>query len=72
VAWTTGGGNAIQDFQKDNPSLKGKVVPSPALDTPPLYVQGLSVSAKTRTRRPRSRWPGSSPTRRTRPRSPRW
>jgi multiple sugar transport system substrate-binding protein len=48
VAWTTGGGNAIQDFVKDNPSLKGKVVPSPALDTPPLYVQGLSVSAKTK------------------------
>ncbi|MGW6200404.1 ABC transporter substrate-binding protein [Kribbella sp. NPDC055110] len=48
VAWTTGGGNAIQDFQKDNPSLKGKVVPSPALDTPALYVQGLSVSAKTK------------------------
>ncbi|ADB34473.1 extracellular solute-binding protein family 1 [Kribbella flavida DSM 17836] len=48
VAWTTGGGNAIADFQKDNPSLKGKVVPSPALDTPPLYVQGLSVSAKSK------------------------
>ncbi|MFC0626914.1 ABC transporter substrate-binding protein [Kribbella deserti] len=48
VAWTTGGGNAIQDFVKDNPSLKGKVVPSPALDTPALYVQGLSVSAKTK------------------------
>ncbi|MEV8375884.1 extracellular solute-binding protein [Kribbella sp. NPDC056861] len=48
VAWTTGGGNAIVDMQKDNPSLKGKVVPSPALDTPPLYVQGLSVSAKTK------------------------
>jgi multiple sugar transport system substrate-binding protein len=48
VAWTTGGGNAIADFEKDNPSLKGKVVPSPALDTPPLYVQGLSVSAKTK------------------------
>lgn len=48
VAWTTGGGNAIVDFQKDNPSLKGKVVPSPALDTPPLYVQGLSVSSKSK------------------------
>lgn len=48
VAWTTGGGAAIVDFQKDNPSLKGTVVPSPALDTPPLYVQGLSVSAKSK------------------------
>jgi multiple sugar transport system substrate-binding protein len=48
VAWTTGGGNAMADFVKDNPSLKGNVVPSPALDTPPLYVQGLSVSAKTK------------------------
>ncbi|MFC5265995.1 ABC transporter substrate-binding protein [Kribbella qitaiheensis] len=48
VAWTTGGGNAIVDFQKDNPSLKGKVVPSPALDIPPLYVQGLSVSSKSK------------------------
>jgi multiple sugar transport system substrate-binding protein len=48
VAWTTGGGSAIVDFQKDNPSLKGKVVASPALDTPPLYVQGLSVSSKSK------------------------
>jgi putative chitobiose transport system substrate-binding protein len=48
VAWTTGGGAAIVDFQKDNPSLKGNVVPSPALDTPPLYVQGLSVSGKSK------------------------
>jgi multiple sugar transport system substrate-binding protein len=48
VAWTTGGGTALQDFEKDNPSLKGKIVSSPALDTPPLYVQGLSVSAKTK------------------------
>lgn len=52
VAWTTGGGNALADFVKDNPSLKGKVVPSPALDTPPLYVQGLSVSAKTKNQAP--------------------
>ncbi|WIB36811.1 sugar ABC transporter substrate-binding protein [Curtobacterium sp. MCJR17_043] len=48
VAWTTGGATAISDFEKNNPSLKGKIIVSPALDNPPLYVQGLSVSAKSK------------------------
>jgi len=48
VAWTTGGGNMINDLKTDNPSLAEKVVPSMALDTPPLYVQGLSVSATSK------------------------
>lgn len=48
VAWTTGGATSLADFEKNNPSLKGKVTVSPALDTPPLYVQGLSVSAKSK------------------------
>ncbi|QWS32319.1 ABC transporter substrate-binding protein [Curtobacterium aetherium] len=48
VAWTTGGATAISDFEKNNPSLKGNIVVSPALDNPPLYVQGLSVSAKSK------------------------
>ncbi|MGN8050094.1 ABC transporter substrate-binding protein [Curtobacterium sp. 22159] len=48
VAWTTGGATSIADFVKNNPSLKGKVTVSPALDTPPLYVQGLSVSSKSK------------------------
>lgn len=48
VAWTTGGGNLIQSTQQTNPSLAAKIVPSPALDTPPLYVQGLSVSSKSK------------------------
>ncbi|KQO61509.1 sugar ABC transporter substrate-binding protein [Curtobacterium sp. Leaf261] len=48
VAWTTGGATAIADFEKNNPSLKGNIVVSPALDTPPLYVQGLSVSSKSK------------------------
>jgi putative chitobiose transport system substrate-binding protein len=48
VAWTTGGGTGLADFQKDNPSLKGNVAVSNALDTPPLYVQGVSVSAKSK------------------------
>lgn len=45
VAWTTGGPTAINDFEKNNPSLKGNVVVGPALNISPLYVQGVSVSA---------------------------
>jgi multiple sugar transport system substrate-binding protein len=48
VAWTTGGGNLITSLQQDNPTLAPNVVPSPALDTAPLYVQGLSVSSKSK------------------------
>jgi len=48
VAWTTGGATSLADFEKNNPSLKGKVTVSPALDTPPLYVQGLSVSSRSK------------------------
>ncbi|WP_144754853.1 ABC transporter substrate-binding protein [Curtobacterium pusillum] len=48
VAWTTGGATAISDFEKNNPSLKGNIIVSSALDNPPLYVQGLSVSAKSK------------------------
>ena len=48
VAWTTGGASSVSDFETNNPSLKGNVVVTPALDTPPLYVQGLSVSAKSK------------------------
>jgi multiple sugar transport system substrate-binding protein len=48
VAWTTGGGNYIQSTQQTNPGLVGDIVPSPAIGTPPLYVQGISVSAKSK------------------------
>ncbi|MFI6183844.1 ABC transporter substrate-binding protein [Nonomuraea sp. NPDC051191] len=48
VAWTTGGGNYITSLATDNPTLAPKVVSSPVWDVPPLYVQGLSVSAKTK------------------------
>lgn len=48
VAWTTGGGNYIESTQQSNPSLVGDIVPSPAFDKPPLYVQGISVSAKSK------------------------
>ena len=48
VAWTTGGGNSIGGFETDNPSLKGKVLPSPYIGTTPLYVQGVSVSSKSK------------------------
>ncbi|WP_313542520.1 ABC transporter substrate-binding protein [Leifsonia aquatica] len=48
VAWTTGGATSLADFEKNNPSLKGNVAVSAALDTPPLYVQGVSVSAKSK------------------------
>ncbi|WP_354643801.1 ABC transporter substrate-binding protein [Kitasatospora camelliae] len=44
AAWTTGGGNFITGLATDNPSLAPKAVPSPAMGTPPLYVQGLSVA----------------------------
>ncbi|MER6950897.1 extracellular solute-binding protein [Nonomuraea sp. NPDC000554] len=47
VAWTTAGGNFITSLATDNPSLAPKVVPSVAIGTPPLYVQGLSVSKRT-------------------------
>jgi multiple sugar transport system substrate-binding protein len=48
VAWTTGGGNYIQSAQQTNPGLVDDIVPSPAIGTPPLYVQGISVSAKSK------------------------
>ncbi|MFF4189901.1 ABC transporter substrate-binding protein [Nonomuraea sp. NPDC001831] len=48
VAWTTAGANHIIAVKTDNPSLAPKVVPSTAMGTPPLYVQGLSVSKKSK------------------------
>jgi multiple sugar transport system substrate-binding protein len=48
VAWTTGGATGLADFERDNPSLKGQIAVSKALDVPPLYVQGVSVSAKSK------------------------
>ncbi|MEY9856661.1 multiple sugar transport system substrate-binding protein [Catenulispora sp. GAS73] len=48
VAWTTGGGNLITSLKQDNPTLAPNVLPSPALDTAPLYVQGLSVASKSK------------------------
>ncbi|MFF7178709.1 extracellular solute-binding protein [Streptomyces sp. NPDC008121] len=50
AAWTTAGGNYITSLATDNPSLAPKVVSSPAMGTPPLYVQGLSVSKGTKNR----------------------
>ncbi|ACZ87801.1 ABC transporter substrate-binding protein [Streptosporangium roseum] len=47
VAWTTGGGNHITSVTNENPSLAPKIVASPDFGTPPLYVQGLSISKKT-------------------------
>jgi multiple sugar transport system substrate-binding protein len=48
VAWTTAGGNYIQSVQQSDPSLAPQIVASPALDTAPLYVQGVSVSARSK------------------------
>ncbi|MEV6007705.1 extracellular solute-binding protein [Streptomyces sp. NPDC051976] len=48
VAWTTGAGNYITSLAQTTPTLAAQVVPSPALDTPPLYVQGISVAAKSK------------------------
>ncbi len=47
VAWTTGTATSIDDFEKNNPSLTGNVVVSPALNISPLYVQGVSVAANS-------------------------
>lgn len=48
VAWTTGGATSYNDFTTANPSLKDNVTVSKALNTPPLYVQGVSVSKKSK------------------------
>ena len=48
VAWTTGGGNYIQSTEQTNPSLVSSIVPSAAIGTPPLYVQGISISSKSK------------------------
>jgi multiple sugar transport system substrate-binding protein len=48
VAWTTAGGNYIQSTDQTNPSLVSSIVPSAAIGTPPLYVQGISVSSKSK------------------------
>ncbi|MFF2148202.1 ABC transporter substrate-binding protein [Kitasatospora sp. NPDC058190] len=48
AAWTTAGANYITSLATDNPTLAPKVVPSPALATPPLYVQGLSIPRSTK------------------------
>jgi multiple sugar transport system substrate-binding protein len=48
VAWTTGGGNYIESTEQTNPSLVSSIVPSAAIGTPPLYVQGISVSSKSK------------------------
>ncbi|MFD7977998.1 ABC transporter substrate-binding protein [Streptomyces sp. NPDC059071] len=48
AAWTTAGANYITSLAVDNPTLAPKVVSSPAMGTPPLYVQGLSVPKNTR------------------------
>src|SRR6185436_14577726 len=48
VAWTTGGGNYITSLATDNPTLAPKVVPSAAMGTPPLYVQGVSVAKNSK------------------------
>ena len=48
VAWTTGGGNYIQSTQQTNPTLVPSIVPSTTIGTPPLYVQGISVSSKSK------------------------
>ncbi|MER8047216.1 extracellular solute-binding protein [Streptomyces sp. NPDC094032] len=48
AAWTTAGANYITSLAVDNPTLAPKVVSSPAIGTPPLYVQGLSIPRATK------------------------
>lgn len=50
ASWTTGGATSYRDFTTDNPSLADRVVVSGALNTPPLYVQGLAVSKASKNR----------------------
>jgi len=45
TAWSTGGGNFISGVLENNPSLEGKIVPSPYMGITPMYVQGVSVPA---------------------------
>ncbi|MQS11087.1 sugar ABC transporter substrate-binding protein [Streptomyces kaniharaensis] len=48
AAWTTAGANYITGLATDNPTLAPKVVPSPAMNIPPLYVQGVSIPKSTK------------------------
>jgi multiple sugar transport system substrate-binding protein len=48
VGWSTGGGNFIAGVLENNPSLEGKIVPSPYMGVTPMYVQGVSVPAGTK------------------------
>lgn len=50
TAWTTGSGDYLTALKDDNPSLVPVTVPTPAWGTPPLYVQGVSVSSKTKNK----------------------
>lgn len=48
AAWTTGGASAYANFIQDSPSLDGNIGASHAIGIPPLYVQGVSVSAESK------------------------
>ena len=48
VAWTTSTGYFIQGMKSTEPGLVPKIAPSIAIGTPPLYVQGISVAAKSK------------------------
>ncbi|MEK2490171.1 extracellular solute-binding protein [Kitasatospora purpeofusca] len=48
AAWTTAGANFVTTVATDNPTLAPKIVSSPSMGTPPLYVQGVSVPKSTK------------------------
>jgi multiple sugar transport system substrate-binding protein len=48
VAWTTGTGYFIQGVATSSPSLAKQILPSAAIGTPPLYVQGIAISSKSK------------------------
>ncbi|MEV7359049.1 sugar ABC transporter substrate-binding protein [Kitasatospora sp. NPDC091276] len=48
AAWTTGGGNFITSLATDNPTIAPKMVSSPTMGVPPLYVQGLTIPKNTK------------------------
>lgn len=50
VAFTTGGTGFTTDLAKDAPTLLANTVATPRLGTPPLYVQGINVSAESKNK----------------------
>lgn len=48
TAWTTASAGFASELQKDAPSLLPETVTTPRIGHPPLFIQGISVSAKSK------------------------